>query len=129
MIALCSYSDEADCTPIQRAATLAFWYMSEVYNGGHVQYFVNYRKPDYRHVLQALTDIGAAEQTGILDSALKALPRDGVPFPDTAEEFVALYGQVNLGQYDTAFYRCARTIEDCLADYLTLYESEFIEWT
>ncbi len=51
---MCALSDIQDLTPVQRLAHLAYWYMSEVENGGHQQYFLN--KVDFEHdeVAQAL---------------------------------------------------------------------------
>src|SRR6266478_6325346 len=44
---ICALSDIKDLTPVQRVAHLCYWYMSEVYNGGHYQYFVNKRAYDH----------------------------------------------------------------------------------
>ena len=35
MIAICALSNIGELTPTRCAAHFAFWYMSEVYNGGH----------------------------------------------------------------------------------------------
>jgi hypothetical protein len=75
-----SLSDIQDLTPIQRAAHLAYWYMSEVYNGGHEQFISNHADLDHFEVILALETVGAAEQAGILRDFLNAVtgPPSGV---------------------------------------------------
>ena len=40
---------------------------------------------------------------------------------------VVLGGSIKL-EFDEAFERCARSVPDCLMDYVNKHESEFIEW-
>ncbi len=51
---------------MQRVAHLAYWYMSEVYNGGHYQYFINKSSYDHGEVIRALQEIGASEHAASL---------------------------------------------------------------
>ena len=47
---LCAMEELENLTEIQRRAALALWYMAEVTNGGHFQYFVNKRQFDHHEV-------------------------------------------------------------------------------
>lgn len=128
MNSLLALSELEDLTPVQRRAHLAYWYMSEVYNGGHWQYFCNKAHYDQQEVVEALKAVGAAEQAGILRQALARFPRD-IHYPETVEDFIAGYDEVDMDDLDQASGRCNRTMEDCLLDYLDRHESEFVEWT
>ena len=125
---LLALSELEDLTPIQRKAHLAYWYMSEVYNGGHWQYFCNKVHYDHEEVVESLLAVGAKEQAEILEKALAGFSQD-IRYPETVEEFIAGYDEVDMHDLDTAFGSCTKKIEDCLEDYLDRYESEFIEWT
>ncbi|MBN1545507.1 MAG: DUF4375 domain-containing protein [Syntrophaceae bacterium] len=116
-----------ELTPIQRKAHLAYWYESEVRNGGHWQYFCNKAAHDQNEVIEALHEIGAKKQAEILTQALARLPED-IHRPETVEEFIAGYDEVEMTDLDFALDECSKKIMDYLEDYLDRYESEFIEW-
>jgi Domain of unknown function (DUF4375) len=126
MIHLLALSPLHDLTPVQRTACLAFWYDSEVNNGGHWQYFCN-RDDDPNEVIASLKEIGAKEQARILKEAVATFP-EGIKPPTNVEEFIAGYDELGMENLDNAFYACAKSIDDCLEDYLDRHESEFIEW-
>jgi hypothetical protein len=113
-------SDIGDLTPIQRAAHLAYWYMSEVYNGGHDQFVSNHAELDHFEVVRALEAVGATEQAGILGDFLRTV---------TATESGAQRTVMDYLEHDAAFGSCKQSIEACLEDYLDKHEAEFIEWT
>jgi hypothetical protein len=127
MVALLVKAKKKHCTPIQRTAWLASVYSNEIYNGGHWQYFCNQAVLDHNEVVQALRDIGADEQAEIFTQAMVKLPRDLLR-PKSAEDFVAGYDEVNMGDLDNAFYNPSKPIEKCLEEYLDKHEAEFIEW-
>ncbi len=127
MISLLSLSELDELTPIQRSAHLAYWYMSEVHNGGHWQYFCNLAHYDHIEVIDALREVGAKVQAEILSRALAILPQDGRR-PETIEQFIDGYDEVDLFELDQAFNVCTEQVEQCLEEYLDRYESEFIEW-
>src|SRR3954467_13539581 len=88
MNSICALSKIDELTPIQRIAHLAFWYMSEVYNGGHYQYFVNKCRYDHQEVLRCVREVGATEQAAILEKALEYDPSKHGDYPDDVNEFV-----------------------------------------
>ena len=124
---LLAMSELEDLTPIQRQAHLAYWYMSEVYNGGHWQYFCNKAHYDHNEVAEALCEVGASEHAEILTQAFARLP-EGIRCPKTIVEFIDGYDEVDLHDLDTAFGSCKKTIEGCLEEYLNRHEGAFIEW-
>ena len=113
-------SDLGDLTPIQRVAHLAYWYMSEVYNGGHDQFVSNHSELDHHEVVRALESVGATEQAGILGDFLRTI---------SATSHLEHDAGIDSSRHDAAFGSCKRSIEACLEDYLDKHETEFIEWT
>jgi hypothetical protein len=89
-IELISESEPEDLSDIQSVAKFAFWYDSEVQNGGHLQYFENsYIRYESKinvlisATLEALKILGAKKQAKIFASAsakylssLKKHPKD-----------------------------------------------------
>ena len=124
-----SLSDIRDLTPTQRAAHLAYWYMSEVYNGGHEQFISNHADLDHFEVVQALETVGAAEQAGILRDFLSAVTASSSGARRTVSDYLEQGPGIDSSQHDAAFAKCKRTVETCLEDFLDKHESEFIEWT
>jgi hypothetical protein len=129
MNTMLALSDIRDLTLIQRTAHLAYWYMSEVENGGHYQYFVNQADYDHDEVVRALGAIGATEHAAILNDAFKTVRATPVGAPQTVEQYLAGEEAADLSRYDTAFADCNRSVFQCLEDYLDKHEGEFIEWT
>ena len=126
---MCALSDVNQLTPAQRAAHLAYWYMNEVENGGHYQYFLNKAHFNHDEVINALTAIGATDHVIILIDALKAVSATPLRDPQTVEEHLEGEEEADLSRYDMAFAVCHRSVFQCLEDYLDKHEEEFIEWT
>ena len=126
---ICALSEQRDLNPVQTVAYRAYWYMSEVENGGHFQYFVNRMDFDHQVVLKALRDIGAAEHAAILESALSKVAAGAkLELPRTVKDYLASEDERDLSEFDEAFFACNKSINDFLEDYLDRYESDFIEW-
>ena len=124
-----SLSDIRDLTPIQRVAHLAYWYMSEVYNGGHEQFIANHAALDHFEVVRALEALGAVEQAGILKDFLRIVTATSSGTQRTVLDYLEHGPGIDSALHDAAFGACKRTMEICLEDYLDKNESEFIEWT
>ncbi len=125
---MCALSDIRDLTPVQRVAHLAYWYMSEVENGGHHQYFLNKVEFDHDEVVRALVQVGAREQAAILGDALKKVRASPLGAPQTVEQYLESEDAADLSEYDSAFARCKPSLFDCLQGYLDKHEADFIEW-
>ena len=102
--------------------------MSEVYNGGHYQYFVNKRRFDHLEVVRCLDEIGASGQAQILSGAIAVNPVKPNNIPQSVEEFIKGYDNLNLETFDQSFNECKPRIEDYLEGFLDKHESEFIDW-
>ena len=126
---MCALSELNDLTPTQRVAHLVYWYMSEVENGGHYQYFLNKVHFDHDEVIRALEAVGATEQVTILGDSLTTVRASTLGAPQTVEEYLEGEEEADLSLYDTAFFACHRSVFQCLQDYLDKHEEEFIEWT
>ena len=116
-----------DLTEEQRIAHLAFWYDSEVQNGGHLQYFVNRSDARCPQTIAALEALGAAEQAMILSDALKRWVRGPRPEIKSAEDFVAT-GQTLFVDLDSCLAHSKPEIQKCLERYMAEHEHAFIEY-
>lgn len=122
-------SDVHDLSPLQRNAYYAYWYASEVENGGHYQYFINQGNFPHSEVILALRSIKADRQADILEKAWSAYSGKNLRQPDSVDEYHDNEQEADLDQYDTEFYNCSTSIiPDLLEQFLDLHESDFIEW-
>jgi len=132
-VELLTRSELDELTPNQRSAYLAYWYSSEVLNGGHEQYFGNKEHFNHAEVVEALMVLGAESQADILRRALAFHQRSEKLLPERYDEFVVWnedYGYSRtLWEFDRRFYMCRPELEaDLLERYLDAHEAEFIEW-
>ena len=129
--------DYDDLSATQRVAHLAFWYDSEVQNGGHGQYFDNIGLAKAKETITALEAMELECQAAVLRTACEAAERQ-LAVPLTAEkQFRALLRWLMSSRapqspspyqmVDEAYYRCSPTIVDALEAYLARYRSEFLE--
>ena len=125
---LCGLSKIDDLTPIQRVAHLAWWYMGEVFNGGHYQYFVNKGHYNHQEVIRALEEIGCSEHATNLAAALKEIIAHPIDQTESVDEFLTGAVARDLSGYDDVFNKMPYTIDTGLREYLDKHEGEFIEW-
>jgi hypothetical protein len=122
LLAMTKYED---LDPKQRAAHLAFWYDSELQNGGHLQFFLN-RRHRIHDTGGALRSLGGFEQADIFDRAFAIWrSRSRVP-PVTADEYVAVALEGEFDVLDREFYRCSVSITELLERHLAGHESNFV---
>src|SRR5204863_2907551 len=88
LVDLCAVEPLESLTTVQRTAALAFWYMSEVSNGGHFQYFVNRHAFAHAEVVGALRSLGAEHSATVLASALKRLDGRRLERPRDVEKYL-----------------------------------------
>jgi hypothetical protein len=126
---LLALSDPADLTPIQRVAYLAYWYESEVINGGHFQYFHNQPQFNQLEVIEALHSLDAQDHAAVLTRAWSHFLKFEFDPPERVEEYVAMEADVDLSEFDKAFWSVGEDfIFHRLEEYLDKYEDEFLEW-
>lgn len=114
--------DYADLSPPQRKAHLAFWYESEVQNGGHGQYFENRGTHQLAETMAALTDLGLAGHARVLARAAGVLPAMD---PQSGWEEIVDDGFIE--ELDDAFHACEPTILEGLERHLAAHRDEYIE--
>ena len=124
-IDLLAMSEPEELSAAQRPAQLAFWYESEVQNGGHLQYFLNRGPGEAESAIAALEGIGAADHSRVLRAAFETLQAASRRSPVSAEEYsqVALEGEFDI--YDSQFY-AAPPLMDVLESHLNVYRDLFV---
>jgi hypothetical protein len=123
LVALTKYQDLAE---EQRPAHLVFMYDSEVYNGGHLQYFGNRRMQHLGETIEALRIMGAECQRLVLNDAAKLfLSRQRSPIL-TVEDFSTTAQEGEFSEFDSRIYACAPSLHELLQKYLALHQSWFV---
>lgn len=118
-----------DLGPEQRPAHLVFWYEGEVQNGGHLQYFANRGTEHLGATVEALGLLGAGSQRQVLREAGEYWLSRSRPRIPTAREFCDLALQGEFDVFDTRFFACRPTLQQCLAAYLARHQSSFVRIT
>jgi hypothetical protein len=72
-IDILAMEEEDTLTDIQKHAKRAFWYESEVQNGGHSQYFENIKYENYNEIINSIEIVGAIEHSKLLKEAVEIL--------------------------------------------------------
>ena len=121
-IDLIATEDYADLSPLQRKAHLAFWYDSEVQNGGHGQYFENQGRDRLSETVDALRKLGLSCQARILAHAIE---RFSVADPQADWADVLPDGFVE--QLDAAFHACSPDVTTGLRAHLEAHKVEYVE--
>lgn len=132
-IDLISKASLDEVTSIQRVAFLAWWYSSEVLNGGHDQYFGNKAYFEHAEVIESLKTIGAQCQSDVLRSAFAYYSKAQKAMPEEYDEFISWNRRHGYSRqmetFDLKFYDCRPEIEtELLEAYLDAHESDFIRW-
>ena len=133
-IQLITQSKYADLNDIQRVALFAFWYDSEVQNGGHLQYFENkgkrFRNREHLLItttLEALKILGAKEQANILSAASEKYLSQVRKHPTNIEDFCTLELEDEFGEYDQRYYKCSPDMNSFLENYLQNHLDKFVK--
>jgi len=120
-------ADLTKLTSVQKVVYLADSYAGHIVMAGHEDYFSTTPEADHSEVIAALSAIGATEQASILKAALDAVRAAGERAPkESSNRFLAGVEFADLSEFDEAFKHCARSVPECLLDYMGKHESEFI---
>ena len=116
---------------VQIAPHLAYWYDSELQNGGHLQYFLNRGIVEAREALDALTLLGASNQRRVLENAIEAYDQSGIDDkkPDTVDEYCNIALEEHFDELDSEYYDCTPDMTELLRCYLEAHVDDFIEFT
>jgi hypothetical protein len=90
--------------PRDRGPYLAFFYFSEVYNGGHLQYFLNKTYLPWDETADAIETMGATDHAAILREAIKRWRGSVREAPTTVEEYVEIERLGEFQDLDYAMY-------------------------
>ena len=124
---LLATTEAADLDPVQLPAYHAFWYDSEVQNGGHLQYFLNRGMEEAKLAVTSLRSLSALPQAEILGKALSGWLAYERESPRTAEEYLALeVTEDALSQLDDQYYSATPTLTQLLQSHLDTYQSRFV---
>ncbi|MFN7919325.1 MAG: DUF4375 domain-containing protein [Bryobacteraceae bacterium] len=117
-VALLARGDAESLDAVQWPAHLAFWYESEVQNGGHLQFFLN--RPDNapEMTVRALETLGAHSHACILARAVAIWRQSIRTAPASEQELVemALLGEFDA--LDAEFYALASDLVQILEAHL-----------
>ncbi|MFC1953141.1 DUF4375 domain-containing protein [Chloroflexota bacterium] len=125
--------DPDKLSDVQGVAHFAFWYDSEVQNGGHIQYFENMfnRYKDKEDILvsatlEALKIIGVKKQAKILTKASKQYFSRKRKHLSSVEEFIELELEDEFEKFDDSYYDCSPDMNTYLEKYLQTHLMEFV---
>jgi len=134
LIQLITESNHEDLNEIQSIPLFAFWYDSEIQNGGHLQYFENklklFRNKEQLFVdttMEALNILGAKEQNKILSDASKKYLSQIRKHPSKVKEFCELALEDEFGEFDRLYYKCSPDMNSFLENYLQTHLNEFVK--
>ena len=127
-IHLLAFSEVSELDPTQRAAHLAFWYDSEVQNGGHLQYFENRPTELVGETIRALVALGASQQAAVLKSASERWKSRRREKPKTVDEYVEESAKMEFEDLDNAYYGLSPSVTDMLEGCLESNRGSFVEF-
>jgi hypothetical protein len=120
-----SQADQLDSN--QRPADLAFWYDSEVQNGGHLQFFVNRPAALVADTIQALRGLGAIEQAALLKTAFERWTSEKRESPRTADQYVEAAHRAGFDDFDVSYYSVSPSVTELLEKCLEMNRGTFVE--
>ncbi len=118
-------SDTSQLTGLLRQCHLIYWYASEVWNGGHGQYFCNKDYFDHKEVLDALKELGAQEHAKVLEEALDSIEDiTNYDLPETKSVEIDCL----LDRLDNNLYSVSPELFDFLEAIQKKHEKELVKW-
>jgi len=126
-IDILAMENEKKLTDIQKNAQRAFWYESEVQNGGHVQYFENINLNNYVPIINSLKYIGANNHAEILEKAVKIYFKNGIRNIDSVDDLINASLEKKIQKLDYEYNEIKPNMNYSLKEYLNKYLEEFIE--
>lgn len=124
---LLALEDVSSLDAEQRPAHLAFWYDSEVQNGGHFQYFENRGLELVPETIDALVALRAGQQANVLSRAYAVASERKWGTISSVEEFVEEALASGFAGLDRAYYACKPTVTEILAQHLDANTDMYVE--
>lgn len=116
----------APATKGQLGIYAATWYISEVNNGGHYQYFFNGSGMAWQQALDGFAMLGAEEHRAVLQQAVSLFPngRPSVDRQHRCEQLEALDSS-SFDGLDEQLYDLAEDFDDLAIKYIKTHPDEF----
>ncbi|HTC17630.1 MAG TPA: DUF4375 domain-containing protein [Stellaceae bacterium] len=118
------YAIYEELTPIQRIAFLSDRYYNEVYNGGHLQYFLNDEERHAKEAIEALPALGGSDHAAVLKTALETF-NSNPPLKDYSLSWAERAKIMH--KFDRDLWACKPDFESLLKNYFESHFSDFIE--
>ena len=116
----------------RRSFYIVWWLEAEVNNGGFEQYYINSSGQYYKELPSAFASIGAVKFAALAEKANIVFEekKDLYNKPDlSAEEFVGLYENSPLNDYDVEFHSLyeEENLYDLLVEYIRKNKNDFVD--
>lgn len=115
---------DSSFSPIQKQASLVFWYDSEVQNGGHGRIF---RKSEGFSVCKKLSThfkkLNMSNQAEILARSTMRITNES-----SKKDWTDIFNSAFIEELDKDFFQCKPDIMDALEEHLMCHQEEYIEW-
>jgi len=125
-VELLAMSEAEELGQEQLPAQYAFWYDSEVQNGGHLQYFLNRGISEARNAIGELRRLGAVKFGGLLERAVSAWDEQQRKPPTTSSEYVELALGNEFGQFDAEYYAMSPALIEILEANLSENQDQYV---
>ena len=126
-IDLLAMENENELTDIQKNAQRAFWYESEIQNGGHFQYFENVKFNNYSDIIKSIKFIGATDHAIILEKAVKIYFNKRRKIINSIKKFINGSLEDEYSELDSEYGLIEPNMNYYLEEYLKNHQDEFIE--
>lgn len=125
-VELLAMSEPEELSPSQLPAQRAFWYDSEVQNGGHLQYFLNRGITEAQAAVPDLCDLGATVFSELLREAILIWQERERPAPESAKGYVELALEGEFERIDARYYSLSPPLTEILGEHLNQNQSRYV---
>ena len=125
---LVTMEKECNLSEIQMHGKRAFDYDSEIQNGGHLQYFENYKHKDHNQVIESLLELNEIKQANLLEQALAIYNKKERPIIKDSIEYskIALEGEFD--ELDLQYYKENPPLTEFMEEYIHIHSNQFVEF-
>ena len=125
-VELLAMSESRELSSDQLPAHHAFWYDSEVQNGGHLQYFLNRGIDEARRAIGDLRRIGAGSYGDLLEKVVAVWDGESRKRPESASQYVELAADREFVPYDLEYYAMSPTLIEILEAHLSEHQDNYV---
>ena len=125
-VQLLGFAEPSELSAEQLPAYRAYWYDSEVLNGGHLQYFLNRGLAEARLVGHDLHTLGYHDHGELLARAVAAWQSSEAPAPESVDQYVERALKGDFDQFDELHASIQPGILDRLEEHLRQHQQNFV---